>query len=73
MEDKSVLRFCDNAGGIPEKILEKIFEANFTTKDESKGTGIGLYMTKRILDKTNAEIKTYNENGGACFEINIPK
>lgn len=68
-----IIKMCDNAGGISEDILSKIFDPNFTTKEPSKGTGIGLYMTKQILDKVKAQIKVFNENNGACFEISIPK
>ena len=48
----TVLEVTDNAGGIPENIINKIFDANFTSKTEGKGTGIGLYMSKQIVKKT---------------------
>ncbi len=67
-----VLKFYDNAGGIKDSIIKNIFEANFTTKEKTKGTGIGLYMTKKIVDKANGEIKVYNYNDGICFEIILP-
>ena len=57
----------DNAGGIPKKILNDIFKANFTSKEESKGTGIGLYMSTQIATKHNATLSVKNVNGGACF------
>lgn len=68
-ENTTVLRIIDNAGGIPQNIIPSIFEANFTTKEEGKGTGIGLYLTKQILDKLNANIEVYNIDDGVCFHI----
>lgn len=68
-ENKTVLKICDNAGGIPEDIIGSVFEANFTTKELGKGTGIGLYMTKQIIDRSQATILVYNVPNGACFEI----
>jgi len=70
-DNKTILMICDNAGGIPENIINHIFEANFTTKKEDKGTGIGLYMTKQIIDKHNAIIEVKNTDKGACFRILI--
>ncbi|PLY10289.1 MAG: hypothetical protein C0626_04680 [Arcobacter sp.] len=55
------IKIKDNAGGIEEKYLKKIFRKNFTTKDEHKGTGIGLYMTKVIVEKSfSGNIKAEN-------------
>jgi len=59
----------DNAGGIPEKILDDIFKANVTTKAEGKGTGIGLYMSTRIAEKHHATLYVENRNDGACFIV----
>ncbi len=71
----------DNANGINEEIIDRIFEPYFTTKHKSKGTGIGLYMCEEIIKKhmkgtisVSNERYIYNnkEYIGAMFEINIP-
>jgi len=59
----------DNAGGIPEDVLPDIFKANVTTKEEGKGTGIGLYMSTQIAEKYGAELLVENLEEGACFTI----
>jgi signal transduction histidine kinase len=71
----------DNAGGVPTDIIEKIFESHFTTKEDKDGTGIGLYMTKQIVDEhlkgkisvSNVEY-TYEDEDykGALFNIVLP-
>ncbi len=76
-KDLIKIQLKDNAGGIEENVIKKIFEANFTTKDEGKGTGIGLYMSSQIVQKMNGKISVKNienTNGyGASFYINFDK
>jgi len=59
----------DNAGGIPEEIIKDIFKANVTSKEEGKGTGIGLYMSTQIATKHHATLSVQNQNDGACFTV----
>jgi signal transduction histidine kinase len=62
----------DNARGIAEEIFEKIFDPYFTTKDEGKGTGIGLYMSKTIIENSmKGQLKVINSDRGAKFTIVI--
>ncbi len=70
-EGKIFLSISDNAGGIDKEVIDHIFEPNFTTKEQGKGTGIGLYMSKQIIDKNNAQIKVQNINDGVCFIISF--
>ncbi|QFR49872.1 PAS domain-containing protein [Sulfurimonas lithotrophica] len=67
---KIKVEFRDNGGGIPEDIMDDIFEPFISGKPES-GVGLGLSIAKRILDEQNATIRAYNENNGAVFEIII--
>jgi two-component system C4-dicarboxylate transport sensor histidine kinase DctB len=71
--DYVILYIEDNGGGITVEPKSKIFEPYFTTKSQSDGTGIGLYMSKIIIDKNmKGKLRVRNTNLGAKFVIVIP-
>ncbi|HLC16624.1 MAG TPA: hybrid sensor histidine kinase/response regulator [Thermodesulfovibrionia bacterium] len=71
-EHKMTIRIEDNGGGIPEKVFSNIFEPYFTTKLYSKGTGIGLYMAKTIIEEhMGGRLYAENNNDGASFVIEL--
>ena len=72
-KDKKIfLSINDNCGGIKKEIINKIFDPYFTTKHQSMGTGLGLYIAKMIIeDNMNAKLYASNKNGGAIFTIEL--
>jgi len=67
------IHFSDNAGGIPLDVIGDIFKANITTKEEEKGTGIGLYMSEQIAVKNNGILSVENIENGAKFTFKCTK
>jgi signal transduction histidine kinase len=67
-----MLSIFDNAGGIKEEIMGKIFEPYFTTKQLGTGTGIGLFMAKTIIEKNmGGRLTVRNFGDGAEFRIEV--
>lgn len=69
-EGQSVLKIRDNGGGIPASISQRVFDPYFTTRNEKSGTGLGLYMSKNIIEK-NMKGRLYFENKEEGVEFSI--
>ena len=70
---KVMISIADNAGGIDAEFIDKIFGIYFSTKHKKGGSGLGLYMSKLILEKKGmGTIKVSNIEEGALFAIHIP-
>ena len=68
-----MLQIEDNAGGIDQTIIDKIFDPYFTTKFKSKGVGLSLYMSKIIVEKSmDGSLEAENAPGGARFVLTLP-
>ncbi len=74
-DEKSIfISVQDTAGGIQDAIIEKIFNPYFTTKATDKGTGIGLYMAKSIIERSfEGKIEARNFGEGARFDITLKR
>lgn len=69
---RAVVTIADNAGGIPEEIRGKIFDPYFTTKGPQSGTGVGLFMSKAIIEKNmGGRLTARNSDVGAEFRIEV--
>ena len=71
--EQMVVTIADNAGGIPPEIIGRLFDAYFTTKGADNGTGIGLFMSKTIIEKNmEGQLTVQNTGDGAEFRIEVP-
>lgn len=67
-----ILYICDNAGGIKEKNIDKVFEPYFSTRVKVGGTGLGLHMSTKIIKESfQGSIRVINSDDGACFIITL--
>ncbi|QKF78290.1 ABC transporter substrate-binding protein [Arcobacter defluvii] len=73
-EKNLIIKVKDNAGGIKDELLEKIFDLYFSTKTKKNGTGLGLYISKTIINRHfKGEIKASNIDNGLEIIITFPK
>jgi len=73
-ENFAIVKIKDNAGGVKDEIIDKIFEPYFTTRHKTQGTGIGLYMSKNIIERNmSGFINVTNVDNGALFTIKVAK
>jgi C4-dicarboxylate-specific signal transduction histidine kinase len=69
-----VLSISDNAGGVRKENMQRIFDPYFTTKHKAIGTGLGLYISKMIIEKNmGGLLSVENKNDGAVFKIEMGK
>jgi C4-dicarboxylate-specific signal transduction histidine kinase len=69
-----ILTISDNAGGIETNLMQRIFDPYFTTKHKSMGTGLGLYISKMIIEKNmDGLLSVENTKDGAAFYIKLER
>ena len=72
--DSVKITIKDNGQGIPQEMLEKIFDSRFTTKPAGEGTGLGLSIAREIIEKYGGNIKVESELGAYTkFVVTLPK
>ena len=74
-DEESAVRFIitDNGPGIPNEAIDRIFDRYFTTKKPGEGTGLGLFVTKNLVENMGGEIKvTSRIGGGTTFAVTLP-
>ena len=70
---KVEIKVSDNGNGIPQKVLDKIFQPFFTTKPTGQGTGLGLSLSYDIVKAHGGELKVETKEGeGSEFVISLP-
>ncbi|SFV66384.1 PUTATIVE TWO-COMPONENT SENSOR [hydrothermal vent metagenome] len=72
-DENYILEISDNGGGISENVIDKIFNPYFSTRLKQDGTGLGLYMSKTIVEEhCRGKLSCYNTSDGACFKVELP-
>ncbi len=72
-DENYILEISDNGGGISEDVIDKIFNPYFSTRLKQDGIGLGLYMSKTIVEEhCRGKLSCYNTSDGACFKVELP-
>ena len=72
-QDRLVVSFCDTGPGVPDSLKGKIFEPFFTSRKDGSGTGLGLYLCRKIIAEYDGTLTVSDrEGGGSCFQIGLP-
>lgn len=72
-KDYAVVKIADNGGGVPDNMINQVFNPYFTSKQNGKGTGLGLYLSKLIIEEhMGGSINVRNIKNGAEFKISTP-
>jgi len=71
-DSQVVFRFTDNGPGVPDEIREKIFTRMFTTKNSQEGSGLGLSISRDLMNKNGGSLVLNHECGQSCFEARLP-
>jgi len=71
-EDKAIVRITDSGKGIPDEIRQRIFEPFFTTKSQGEGSGLGLDITRKIVEKHGGKMEVESEPGRTAFSVILP-
>jgi signal transduction histidine kinase len=70
--DSIVVRIIDNGSGVPKEIQDRIFDPFFTTKAVGEGTGLGLGIVRRILQRHSGQIEVTSQPGRTEFVVTLP-
>jgi len=72
-DNQAIISISDDGGGINKDVIQKVFDPYFTTKNQTQGTGLGLYMSKQIIENSMCgSLSVKNTKEGAEFKISLP-
>ncbi|HYP06749.1 MAG TPA: ATP-binding protein, partial [Bryobacteraceae bacterium] len=70
--DRVVVELFDTGPGVPPSLRDRIFEPFFTTKKQGDGTGLGLDVVRRIVQRHHGELRLESAPGRTCFQVILP-